>query len=472
MLFVSPTFIEYFLPAALAIFYLIHYFRPCLVIITLLFISLFFCAQNGPWQTAILMLSIAGNFLISHYIFDDHNMGKSLPRIALIVGVSFNMILLGYFKYYAFLISNLNFIFDAHFILPTQELPVGISFYTFTQIAFLADIYIRRGPSKLDLTKYGLFVTYFPHVIAGPIIHWKEMMTQFERLADNTVYLLNSEEHREKMSRGLILFAIGLAKKVFIADQLSPIVDSGYQLSKSIEFYNAWITSLAFTFQLYFDFSGYSDMAIGISLLFGILLPINFNAPYRSISIQDFWRRWHMTLSRWLKDYIYIPLGGNKEGMIKTLRNLMVTFLLGGMWHGASWNFLIWGGLHGVACCINHLWTKTGYFIPRYIAILLTFVFVNFAWVFFRAPDLSAAITITAAMLKPSDIHFIPIGYQEFLIALSILFVTVLPTSQTIAFELPPSLMPFGAVLVGIVIVISMLSQNNAPSSPFLYFNF
>jgi len=270
-------------------------------------------------------------------------------------------------------------------------LPLGISFFTFTQIAFLVDAY-RGEVKEYDLTRYMLFVTYFPHLLAGPILHHKEMMPQFASRWSWAVRWRN-------VAVGLFLFSIGLFKKVVIADTFAEWANVGFDTATTLNFFEAWATSLSYTLQLYFDFSGYTDMAIGMSLMFNIRLPINFNSPYKARDIQDFWRRWHITLSRFLRDYIYIPLGGNRVSRFRNYLNLFAVFLIGGLWHGASWMFVIWGALHGAAIVIHRIWRDLGLRMWGWLAWLITFNFVNIAWVFFRAKDMDSAMKVLGGMV-------------------------------------------------------------------------
>jgi alginate O-acetyltransferase complex protein AlgI len=329
---------------------------------------------------------------------------RSTPRFAaLTVGVAGDLLVLGTFKYAGFFAANLNALFSTGIVVNIL-LPVGISFYTFTQIAFLVDAY-RGNVARYGLPHYALFVTYFPHLIAGPILHHKDMIPQFE--SERT-----KRPDPHLILCGLIIFAIGLFKKTCLADGIQPLVAPAFGANYP-SFDQAWIGALAYTFQLYFDFSGYSDMAIGISLMFGIFLPLNFNSPYKATSIIDFWRRWHMTLSQFLRDYLYIPLGGNRHGRMLRYVNLMITMLLGGLWHGAAWTFVAWGALHGAYLCVNHAWSNYGPAIaPRYarvgsaVAFVLTFVSVVVAWVFFRADSISSATFVLSRMADPTNIVF------------------------------------------------------------------
>ncbi len=302
-----------------------------------------------------------------------------------------------------FFAANLNAMFSTGITIHIL-LPVGISFYTFTQIAFLVDAY-RGHVARYALPHYALFVTYFPHLIAGPILHHKDMIPQFERAE-------SKRPDAHLILCGLMIFAVGLFKKTGLADGIQPLVSVAFG-SGNPSFEQAWIGALAYTFQLYFDFSGYSDMAIGISLMFGIFLPLNFNSPYKASSIIDFWRRWHITLSQFLRDYLYIPLGGNRRGRVLRYVNLMITMLLGGLWHGAAWTFVVWGALHGIYLCINHAWNNFGPPAPRILApiarpagFVLTFLSVVIAWVFFRADSIEQARFILSRMADPTHVAF------------------------------------------------------------------
>ena len=253
------------------------------------------------------------------------------------------------------------------------------------------------GPKQYDFLNYCLFVTFFPQLIAGPIVHHKEMMPQFANLKNRVINYKN-------IALGLFIFSIGLFKKVVIADSFAVWATNGFDKATVLNLFEAWATSLSYTFQLYFDFSGYCDMAIGAALLFNIKLPINFNSPYKALNIQDFWRRWHITLSRFLRDYIYIPLGGNRKGRLRTYVNLMATFIIGGIWHGAGWTFVFWGFLHGVALVIHRIWSELGFKMNKILAWFITFNFINITWVFFRAKDWDDALKVLKGMFGLSGI--------------------------------------------------------------------
>jgi len=402
MLFNSHQFIFLFLPIVLIGYFALGRVGNLASVIWLALASLVFYSASN-WQFVLLLLaSIGFNYLIGLLLIAKN--WRAAPRFAVLtIGVTGDLLVLGYFKYAGFLAANLNAVFSAGLTVDIL-LPVGISFYTFTQIAFLVDAY-RGNVARYAPVPYALFVSYFPHLIAGPILHHKDMIPQFER----------AEARRPDAHLilcGLIIFAIGLFKKTCLADSIQPLVAPAFG-ANTPSFDQAWIGALAYTFQLYFDFSGYCDMAIGISLMFGIFLPLNFNSPYKATSIVEFWRRWHMTLSQFLRNYLYIPLGGNRHGTAMRYINLMITMLLGGLWHGAAWTFVVWGALHGAYLCVNHAWNRFGPRIaPRYAqaadiaGLILTFIAVVVAWVFFRAESLSGAVFVLSRMADPSNIVF------------------------------------------------------------------
>ncbi|HZC95423.1 MAG TPA: MBOAT family protein [Bradyrhizobium sp.] len=402
MLFNSYPFIFLYLPVVLLGYFAFGRHSNLAPVIWLALASLAFYAFSN-WQfVALLLASIAFNYGIG-YLLIARPLRPGPRSAVLTAGVAGDLLVLGIFKYAGFLAANLNAVFSTGITINIL-LPVGISFYTFTQIAFLVDAY-RGKVARYAWPHYALFVTYFPHLIAGPILHHKDMIPQFERAETK-----RPDPHL--ILCGLIIFAIGLFKKTCLADGIQPLVSLAFGPGTP-SFDQAWIGALAYTFQLYFDFSGYSDMAIGISLMFGIFLPLNFNSPYKASSIIDFWRRWHMTLSQFLRDYLYIPLGGNRHGRVLRYVNLMITMLLGGLWHGAAWTFAVWGALHGAYLCINHAWNNYGPKIaPRFAplaniaGLMLTFLAVVVAWVFFRADNVTSALYVLSKMTDPSHITF------------------------------------------------------------------
>lgn len=340
----------------------------------------------------------------------------------MIVGVSFNLLLLGGFKYTDFIFSNLNSL-GASLPLPHILLPLALSFVTFQQIAFLVDTYRSEEIKRIDWLDYSLFITFFPQLIAGPIVHHKEMMPQFASLLSKGREMIDWE----RFARGLFIFSIGLFKKVVIADQFGVWANNGFsyvQKGGILNFFESWATSLSYTFQLYFDFSGYCDMAIGIALFFGITLPINFNSPYKASNIKEFWKRWHMTLGRFLTEYLYIPLGGNKKEFPRELVNVFIVFTLSGIWHGAGWGFIIWGVLHAIAMIIQRVYRyvlKSVFGIEEirskvYIVLcwILTFNFINISWVFFRSESVSGAMNLIKGMVGMNGV-VVPSGLQIYL---------------------------------------------------------
>lgn len=404
MLFNSYPFLFVFLPVSFAVFFRLGRADRRLAALWLTTVSLAFYAWWNPAYIALLLGSIVMNYSVGLALVRAHDRGDKARRARLLfAGIALDLVVLGYYKYAGFFVDSVNALTGFELAAGNIILPLGISFFTFTQIAFLVDA--SRGLAReFNFVHYCLFVTYFPHLIAGPVLHHKEMMPQFARPETYTINLDN-------IAVGSAVFVIGLFKKVIFADGIaeyaSPIFDAAAE-GQALSFFEAWGGALAYTFQLYFDFSGYSDMAIGLSRLFGIRLPLNFDSPYKAVNIIDFWRRWHMTLSRFLRDYLYIPLGGNRKGPLRRHINLMATMLLGGLWHGAGWTFVFWGGLHGVYLALNHLWrsllfkmrgnaertTRAG----RLLGMGLTFLAVVIGWVFFRSADLPAASKMLEGM--------------------------------------------------------------------------
>ena len=391
MLFNSYEYIFAFLPLTFFIYFFLLSKR--LVVGAkgfLVFASLFFYSWWNIVYLPIILSSMLFNYIVGNSLNDNFGKVKINKKTLLTIGIIVNLSMLGYFKYADFFIENFNLAFDGSMPLLHLALPLAISFFTFQQIAYLVDSY--RGETKeYDFLNYALFVTFFPQLIAGPIVHHKQMMPQFASK-------WNLVKNYKNIALGIFIFSIGLFKKVVIADTFAVWATQGFDTAPVLNFFEAWVTSLSYTFQLYFDFSGYTDMAIGAALLFNIKLPINFNSPYKAKDIQDFWRRWHITLSNFLRDYIYIPLGGNRKGNFRTYNNLMITFILGGLWHGAGWTFVFWGFLHGAALVIHRFWKKLGYQMNSILAWFITFNFVNIAWVFFRAKEWDDAIKVIKGM--------------------------------------------------------------------------
>jgi alginate O-acetyltransferase complex protein AlgI len=394
MLFNSYVFLLAYLPVTLAGFFVCGRRSEALGAAWLAAASLFFYGWWDYRYLPLLLASVGFNYWCGQRLRSAAGAGKRL----LCGAIAVNLGLLAYYKYAAFFVASVGALSgDA---LPALDivLPIGISFFTFTQIAFLVDTY--KGAAKEGrFVHYLLFVTYFPHLIAGPILHHKEMMPQF---ADRRIYTVAARN----VAIGTTIFVIGLAKKVLVADNIGPYSASLFSHPAAPSLLLAWGGVLAYAFQLYFDFSGYSDMAIGLSRLFGVRLPLNFDSPYKACNIAEFWRRWHMTLSRFLRDYLYIPLGGNRHGSMRRQLNLVTTMVLGGLWHGAGWNFMVWGALHGMYLVAHQAWVKLACMLrlpagvpgARLASTALTFVAVCVAWVFFRAPDMATAMAIVRGM--------------------------------------------------------------------------
>ncbi|MEK8214948.1 MBOAT family O-acyltransferase [Paenibacillus sp. FSL L8-0463] len=455
MLFNSYIFMFGFLPIVLAGYFALNRIR--LFKYAKLWLALSSLVFYGWWNIRyipLILLSILFNYTLGRYL----HCGKFRPPTLLIFGLSANLLLLGYYKYADFFITNWNGLTGWNAAPLHLLLPLGISFFTFTQIAYLVDAY-RHQAREYGLVNYILFVTFFPHLIAGPILHHKEMMPQFDRLRGKLWNWNN-------VLKGTLLFSIGLGKKVIIADTLAGFANSGF--ASAAHFVDSWVAVLSYTLQLYFDFSGYTDMAIGIALLFNIVLPQNFNAPYRALSIRDFWRRWHMTLSRFLRDYIYIPLGGNRKGFWISIRNVIITFLLGGLWHGAGWMFVLWGLLHGVGQAVEKLWARRGTPLPKGIAWVLTFAFINVTWVFFRAENLTIALRLLKGMSGISGLGISAVsGLMRWAIVLIVILLGVILLRRKTEIQVRS----WKTVMaMALIFVISLFFFNRI--TPFLYFNF
>jgi len=417
MLFNSYIFIFLFLPVTLLVFYWIGargHFRAAIA--WLVGASLFFYGWWNPAYLGLILASLLFNYSFGVILANARTHALHRRRVLLALGVGANLSVLGYFKYTNFLLDGFSALTGSQLEFISVILPLGISFITFQKIAYLVDAY-RGEAREYDFLHFCLFVLFFPQLIAGPIVHHSEVIPQFSRARFNRV-------NYENLAVGLTLFAIGLFKKVIIADNIAvhatPVFAAAAN-GASLTLLEAWSGALAYTFQLYFDFSAYSDMAIGLARLFGIRLPINFHSPYKAVNIIDFWRRWHITLSRFLRDYLYFSLGGNRKGKARRYLNLFVTMLLGGLWHGAGWTFIFWGGLHGVYLIINHAWQALrrqfgqgparGSAAGRGVARVITFLAVVVGWVFFRAENFDAALAVLRGMAGLNGV-VLPLEYQ------------------------------------------------------------
>ena len=471
MLFNSYPFVFGFLPLVLLGFALLARWQARTASIVFLILASLVFYGWWDWKYLFLILfSIAFNYSwgrLLQYRKREHDSTRALARRhVLALGVAVNLTLLGYFKYRNFFLDSLNAALGAHLPAPPLELPLAISFFTFEQIIYLVGAY-HGEVGDHDFLSYGLFITFFPHLIAGPIVRYKDIIPQLTR---RSTFLLS----KKNLTTGLFVFAIGLFKKVIIADSFRGVVAAIFDRHGGLPLTDAWGGALAFAIQIYFDFSGYTDMAIGLALMFNVRFPENFDSPYQARSIVEFWHRWHITLSTFLRDFLYIPLGGNRRGTPRTYENLMVTMLLGGLWHGANWTFVIWGGLHGVFLCVNHLWRQARRELPSALSWPLTFLAVLIGWVFFRAQSFDRAGQILGAMIGLGEIPWnsaaVTIGLAEWkliLIALAIVFLA--PNRQTIMGWRWSSDYIYAAAFA-MMAGFSILRLANPP--PFIYFQF
>lgn len=388
MVFSSLVFLWLFLPVVFALYFTAkEQYRNVILLIA----SLFFYAWGEPVYVLVMILSIIVNYFCGLKIgaAEEHKRKR-----ALFWGVFVNLALLGVFKYTGFFTENVNAIFGLQVEVKHLPLPIGISFYTFQSISYLVDIYRRVCEPQRNIIKMGLFISFFPQLIAGPILKYYDIASQIDK-RQVTLPLFNE---------GAVRFLQGLAKKVIIANIMAKTADEIFALGlNDLSTPAAWIGIIAYTFQIYFDFSGYSDMAIGLGKMFGFHILENFNYPYTATSIKDFWRRWHISLSTWFKEYLYIPLGGNREGTLKTYRNLMIVFFLTGLWHGASWNFVVWGLFHGCFLVLERIFPIEKFLRFRLLQSVYTLLIVIVAWVFFRAENLGNACDYLSRMFVPYD---------------------------------------------------------------------
>ena len=398
MVFSSYEFLFFFLPVVLAGYYLLSLLSNGIYQkLFLLGASLFFYGYSNVSYLLLILASVAVNYWIAVRIQNMGDAQKKMRMLLLAAGILFNVGLIGYYKYFDFFLTTVNDIAGTDFVLHNILLPLGISFFTFQQLSFLISVY-KKEERVDNLLNYALFVTFFPQLVAGPIVLYEEMIPQF---ADERTRRFNADH----FATGLYIFAVGLFKKAVVADTLALFADNGFGLS-NMGLIGGWVTALSYTLQIYFDFSGYSDMAIGLGRLFNILLPTNFDRPYLSESITVFWRRWHITLGRALSTYVYKPLGGNRKGIVRTCINLFLTFFVSGLWHGASRTFLVWGAIQGVIVVIERLCRDWLNKIPKALRIMATFLTTNFLWVLFRAESFENAANVYRAMFNYRDIGY------------------------------------------------------------------
>ncbi|MBX3196816.1 MAG: MBOAT family protein [Labilithrix sp.] len=400
MLFSSPRFFIFLLVTLLALALPLSVGRKKHALAAL---SCFFYAA-WDWRYLFLLLAIS---LVDYLAAAKIDIATSavVRRRWLVASVASNLAVLAYFKYTNFFIGTWNGVLGSMVRLPHADilLPAGISFYTFKSMSYTIDVYrreLRPCRSHLD---YVTFITFFPELIAGPIVRASVLLPQMDRDIGPSL---------ERVRVGASLFLVGLIKKLVVADRLATVVDPAFADPTRLDGPSTWLIVFAYSLQIYADFSGYSDMAIGTAKMIGYDLPENFDMPYASMNVTEFWRRWHITLSSWLRDYLYVPLGGNRFGAVRTYVNLMVTMLLGGLWHGASWNFVVWGGLHGAALAVHRALRPTGFRLPKAVALPMTFIFVTLCWVPFRSSSFEATMTVFAKLfgVDRTGVRFVPIG--------------------------------------------------------------
>jgi len=477
MLFNSYVFMLAFLPLTLLIYFLLGRLpeRIQLNKLFLVLASFVFYGYNNPSYVPIIVCSILVNYALSQMMLANEKKIIRLPLMLL--GLGLNLGVLFYFKYHDFFADNMNAFFGTNFALYRLALPLGISFFTFQQLSYVIDSYRRTVP-RYNILDYALFVTFFPQLVAGPIVLHSEIVPQF---ADKK----NRHFNFDNFAPGLYAFALGLFKKVIVADTFGIAVEAGFADALSLNTIEAWFVAIGYTLQLYFDFSGYCDVATGVGLMFNIKIPLNFNSPYKSMNIREFWQRWHITLSRFLTSYIYFPLGGSRKGMVRTCINLMIVFLASGLWHGAGWLFLLWGLMHGAASVLYRIFRKQYDALHPALQWILTFGFVIVAWVFFRATSMADALAIVKSMLMMdfgpirdsiTSAFALPGGIRPGYNAIFMMIWYVLSLfaclgmkntyEKTMAFK--PTLL--NAFMTVILILYVTLSLSNV--SVFLYFNF
>lgn len=457
MLFNSFAFLLAFLPLALGLHWLAERHAPKLRLPLLLALSFAFYGY-WDWRFApLLALSIGVNWLVAE------TFGKNKAGGLITLAIVGNLAVLAIFKYFDFFAGLAALVPGLPAPKLDLALPLGVSFFTFHHVMYLTDL--RRGEApRYDLVRYGLYIAFFPQVLAGPLVRWREIMHQFEERP----YL--RADAAERFARGLLLLTAGLAKKVLLGDPLAEYANPVFAAAaagKVVSVAEAWQGTLAFTFQIYFDFSGYTDMALGLALLFGVVLPQNFETPYRATSIQDFWRRWHMTLSRFLRDYLYIPLGGSRGGLPLQVWALFATMALGGLWHGAGLTFVAWGMAHGLALIAALFWRRARLPMPAALGWLLTFLFVTLCWVLFRATSFEAALAIYRGLFG-----FAPLGsgFKWRALAPAAAFALLGPTAWALAHRLPPA--RWLAVLAAAIFVIVLFRIGDDANYEFIYFQF
>ena len=456
MLFNSQAFILGFLPGVLALYYAAARWRAGRQAVLVTASLLFYGWWDVRFVPLLVALTVANWLVVQAY-------ARWRRDALLVAGVMLNLLVLGVCKYANFAAGFWTALWGGTHQPWAIVLPLGISFFTFQKISYLVDL--RRGDRHVyGLLEFAAFVTFFPQLIAGPLVRHNEIIPQFALPPRRPAMW-------ENLARGAVLFAIGLAKKAAIADTLAPVCDPLFARAAAgpLNGAEAWAAAGAYTLQIYYDFSGYSDMAIGLGLMFGLRLPFNFASPYRAVSIRDFWRRWHITLSRFLRDYVYIPLGGNRHGPARQAAGVVATMLLGGLWHGAAWTFVAWGGLHGVALAANGAWVRAGLRMPAALGWAATLLFVIAGWVLFRAPDFATAAGVLGSMAGAHGVGRVHVDNAAvLLLAIAAL---ALPPSQDLALKHLRAT-PWLAVPIGLAVVFLLLLVGGRVPNEFIYFQF
>ncbi len=491
MVFSSHIFIFYFLPLALAAYYALYRAPQRWQNVILILFGYAFYGWAEPQFIPLMFATTFVDWLVSLVIAHDNwkvwqvwhqpvvRLVEGGPRSkvqkrAIVVSMTANLVVLGFFKYFNFGVDSFNALavslgmeswqWDTFF---RVILPLGISFYTFQAMSYTIDVYRGEAKAMRNFLDFSCFVSMFPHLVAGPILKFSYLADQLESRT------LTSE----KFARGAAFFGMGLAKKILLANPCGKVADLTFN-SGSVGFVDSWYGAVAYAFQIYFDFSAYSDMAIGLGLMLGFIFAKNFDSPYKSASITEFWRRWHISLSSWLRDYLYIPLGGNRKGEARTYINLVLVMLLGGLWHGASWNFVIWGAIHGGMLAVERAHGKHGFFtrLPRPVQVALTFLIVVFAWVFFRAKDLPTALAYCSSMLglktpQASEGLIAGIIYQPYYLV-SILLAGFIAWFGVQTWDWTRKLTPAKAMVIFLLFWLALLVMATQSYNPFIYFIF
>ncbi len=466
MVFSSITFIYYFLPIVILIYYLIPDKYKNLFF---LLASLFFYTWGEIKYILLIIISI-----IANYIFGVLLENKKIKKRSIMIFASiFNIGLLGVFKYTGFFLNTINNIFNISIPVPNIRLPLGISFFTFQALSYVIDVYREEVPVQKKITDLALYVIAFPQLIAGPIVRYNTVNEQIKYRTHTS----------KKLSEGIKRFLLGLGKKTLLANSLGSLANASFEAGGNLTLLSSWLGIIAYTFQIYYDFSGYSDMAIGLGKMFGFEYEENFNYPYISKSITEFWRRWHISLGTWFKDYVYIPLGGNRLSKIKNIRNLFIVWFLTGMWHGASWNYIIWGLYFGVLLFIERITKDLRENIPSYINMIITFILVVIGWIFFRIEEIYLSLDYLKSLFNIGNIGLIDIesriNLHDNIILLFISFVLATPLLGNLVNRLYKKieLNRSKIDLVDTIFYISLLIMStiylvNSTYNPFIYFRF